>query len=170
MSTTEAVENPFAQVPRWLEAFARENSGLLGQVHDLAQRRQKEKKDEMPWTVYLESIAVGRGFTIEKVIAFISKFHNYQIVPLNINLIEPKDYSEYFPNEILEMYYAVPISLNETFLNIALLEPEVARKVSEAYYDWIGERRLKALQFFITTPTAFMQMHGILTRLQARDR
>ena len=170
MSTMEVAENPFAQIPKWLEAFAQENSGLLGQVHDLALRRQKEKKNEMPWTVYLESIAVGRGFAIEKVVAFISRFHNYQIVPLNINLIEPKDYSEYFPNEILETYYAMPISLNETFLNIALLEPEVARKVSEAYYDWIGERRLKALQFFITTPTAFTQAHGILMRIQSRNR
>lgn len=160
-------EQIFGDTPKWVEQFAQENASI-GSADELSERRLDEQKDNVPWTIYLESIALGRGFNMEKVVAFISRFHSYQIIPINVSLIEPKDYSEYFPNEIRLLYHALPVCMSETFLNIALLEPEVARDISEAYYAWIGDRRLKALQFFVTTPSAFNQYSSLLNRIQAR--
>jgi hypothetical protein len=160
--------NPFLDPPKWLEKFTQDNPALVGSVADLVNKRIAENKQNAPWTIYLESIALGRGFAIEKIISSICRFHNYQITPLNIGIVETKDYSDSFPMELTEHYWALPIGLNDTFLNLALLEPEVGKELSDAYYNWLDARRPKALQFFITTPSAYTKFKDMLDRIVAR--
>lgn len=167
-SVPAEVESPFAGIPRWLEKYVELNAATMGRLEELQQKRVDEGKHLIPWTIYLESIALGRGFTIESVVAHMSRFHNYQVIPANIGYLEPKDYSEFFPDHVSQKYYALPVSLTETFLNVALLEPEVARFVYTEFYQWLGDRKLKAVQFFITPPTAYGQYKAHLDRLRAR--
>lgn len=159
-----------AHIPSWLERFTNDHVGVLGSIDALVQGRSKEDLADKPWLLYLDSIAVGRGFQIEQVVGYVGSIYP-TCPPLNLLGLKLEPLWEYFPKELCEKFQVIPVLNSPPFLGIATLEPELVPQLHADYNAWVKttengvQKPARALQFFLTTPSAFRQYSKSITKV-----
>lgn len=149
------MDNLFANNPPWLQKLVAEQKGVFGDIDRLSSQRSTDGLDQQPWLNHLDASAIGRGFTIEQVVAYAA---NHSHLPtVNLTVHKPRNLYGYFPKAFCEQLYAVPFNLHIPFLSVAVLEPELISIIDYNYNEWAKQNFFCIIQYFVTTPASFRQ-------------